>query len=304
MLQFRINLNNMKTILYTLFIIVSIQLNAQDKKVYQIYNKNERKTDFGKMIKELSKYDVVLFGEHHNNAVNHWLQLQTTKALYEVKGNQLILGAEMFERHQQNQLTNYLKGTISDIEFQKNTKLWSNYKTDYKPLVDFAKEKNLDFIATNVTRQYASYVSKNGLESLDTISTNEKLLLARLPITIDYEAPGYPEMIKMMGDHAGIKAKQFVAAQALKDATMAESILNNWNENALFLHYNGDYHSKNYGGIYWYLKFFRPNLKIAVIEILETADLNEKLSVIKSKNENITTTEFIIVFLKDSPKSY
>ncbi|HJD87712.1 ChaN family lipoprotein [Empedobacter falsenii] len=294
----------MKTILYTLFIIVSIQLNAQDKKVYQIYNKNERKTDFGKMIKELSKYDVVLFGEHHNNAVNHWLQLQTTKALYEVKGNQLILGAEMFERHQQNQLTNYLKGTISDIEFQKNTKLWSNYKTDYKPLVDFAKEKNLDFIATNVTRQYASYVSKNGLESLDTISTNEKLLLARLPITIDYEAPGYPEMIKMMGDHVGIKAKQFVAAQALKDATMAESILNNWNENALFLHYNGDYHSKNYGGIYWYLKFFRPNLKIAVIEILETADLNEKLSVIKSKNENITTTEFIIVFPKDSPKSY
>lgn len=294
----------MKTILYTLFIIVSIQLNAQDKKVYQIYNKNERKTDFGKMIKELSKYDVVLFGEHHNNAVNHWLQLQTTKALYEVKGNQLILGAEMFERHHQNQLTNYLKGTISDIEFQKNTKLWSNYKTDYKPLVDFAKEKNLDFIATNVTRQYASYVSKNGLESLDTISTNEKLLLARLPITIDYEAPGYPEMIKMMGDHAGIKAKQFVAAQALKDATMAETILNNWNENALFLHYNGDYHSKNYGGIYWYLKFFRPNLKIAVIEILETADLNEKLSVIKSKNENITTTEFIIVFPKDSPKSY
>ncbi|MFV0144079.1 ChaN family lipoprotein [Empedobacter falsenii] len=294
----------METILYTLFIIVSIQLNAQDKKVYQIYNKNERKTDFGKMIKELSKYDVVLFGEHHNNAVNHWLQLQTTKALYEVKGNQLILGAEMFERHQQNQLTNYLKGTISDIEFQKNTKLWSNYKTDYKPLVDFAKEKNLDFIATNVTRQYASYVSKNGLESLDTISTNEKLLLARLPITIDYEAPGYPEMIKMMGDHAGIKAKQFVAAQALKDATMAETILNNWNENALFLHYNGDYHSKNYGGIYWYLKFFRPNLKIAVIEILETADLNEKLSVIKSKNENITTTEFIIVFPKDSQKSY
>ena len=130
------------------------------------------------------------------------------------------------------------------------------------------------------------------------------MLLARLPITIDYAAPGYPDMLKMMGDHAGIKAKQFVAAQALKDATMAETILNNWNENALFLHYNGDYHSKNYGGIYWYLKFFRPNLKIAVIEILETADLNEKLSVIKSKNENITTTEFIIVFPKDSPKSY
>lgn len=294
----------MKAILYTLIIFASIQLNAQDNKVYQIYNKNEKKTDFGKMIKELAKYDVVLFGEHHNNAVNHWLQLQTTKALYTIKGNQLILGAEMFERHQQTDLTNYIKGTTSDEDFQKNKKLWSNYKTDYKPLVDFAKEKNLSFIATNVTRKYASYVAKNGLQSLDTISINEKVFIAKLPITIDYDAPGYPEMIKMMGDHAGVKAKQFVAAQAIKDATMAESILNNLKENNLFIHYNGDYHSKNYGGIYWYLKFFRPNLKIAVIEILEIDDINEKLSVIKSKNEKITTTEFIIVFPKDSPKTY
>ena len=139
---------------------------------------------------------------------------------------------------------------------------------------------------------------------MDTVPNNEKVFIAKLPITIDYDAPGYPEMIKMMGDHAGVKAKQFVAAQATKDATMAESILNNLKKNNLFIHYNGDYHSKNYGGIYWYLKYFRPELKIAVIEILESEDLNEKISAIKSKNENVTTTEFIIVFPKDSPKTY
>ena len=304
LLQFRINLNNMRTILYTLLIVLTIQAKAQNGKTYQIYNQQEKKVDFDKMIKELAKYDVVLFGEHHNNAVNHWLQLQTTKELYKIKGNQLILGAEMFERHQQNDLTNYLKGKTTDEEFQKSTKLWNNYKTDYKPLVDFAKEKNLDFVATNVSRKYASYVAKNGLEALDTVPNNEKAFIAKLPITIDYDAPGYPEMIKMMGDHAGVKAKQFVAAQATKDATMAESILNNLKKNNLFIHYNGDYHSKNYGGIYWYLKFFRPELKIAVIEILESEDLNEKISAIKSKNENVTTTEFIIVFPKDSPKTY
>ncbi|TGN26428.1 ChaN family lipoprotein [Empedobacter tilapiae] len=294
----------MKKIFYSLLIVAAIQVNAQNGKVYQIFNQQEKKVDFDKMIKELAKYDVVLFGEHHNNAVNHWLQLQTTKALYELKGDQLKLGAEMFERHQQTDLTNYLEGKITDEDFQKNTKLWSNYKTDYKPLVDFAKEKNLNFIATNVTRKYASYVSKNGLEALDTISSNEKEFVAKLPITIDYNAPGYPEMIKMMGDHAGVKAKQFVAAQATKDATMAESILNNFKKNNLVVHYNGDYHSKDYGGIYWYLKYFRPDLKIAVIEILETDDMSEKLSLIKSKNEKITTTEFIIVFPKDSPKTY
>lgn len=294
----------MKTILYSLFIIASIQLSAQEKKVYQIYNQKEKKVDFGKMIKELAEYDVVLFGEYHNNAVNHWLQLQTTKALYELKGNQLKLGAEMFERHQQADLTAYVNGKTTDEEFQKDTKLWSNYKTDYKPLVDFAKEKKLPFIATNVTRKYASYIAKNGIESLDTIPNNEKNLMVKLPFVIDYNAPGYPEMLKMMGDHAGVKAKQFVAAQAIKDATMAESILNNITKGNLFLHYNGDFHSKSYGGIYWYLNNFQPNLKVAVIEILEAADINEKLSIIKSKNEKNTITEFIIVFPLDSPKTY
>ena len=225
-----------------------------------------------------------------------------TKDLAEKK--QLVLGAEMLEADNQKQLDQYLKGEINQKQLDSTARLWSNHKTDYKPLVDFAKEKNLDFVATNVSRKYASYVAKNGLEALDTVPNNEKAYIAKLPITIDYDAPGYPEMIKMMGDHAGVKAKQFVAAQATKDATMAESILNNLKKNNLFIHYNGDYHSKNYGGIYWYLKYFRPELKIAVIEILESEDLNEKLSVIKSKNENVTTTEFIIVFAKDSPKTY
>ena len=104
----------MRTILYTLLIVLTIHAKAQNGKVYQIFNQQEKKVDFDKMIKELAKYDVVLFGEYHNNAINHWLQLQTTKELYKIKGNQLKLGAEMFERHQQTELTNYLEGKITD----------------------------------------------------------------------------------------------------------------------------------------------------------------------------------------------
>ena len=292
----------MRKIICFLITFFALNLTAQDLKNYQIYNKKERQVDFGTMIKELSKYDVVLFGEHHNNAVNHWLQLQTTKALYQIKKNQLILGAEMFERHQQSNLSAYISGKITEKEFQNNTKLWQNYTTDYKPLVDFAKDFQLKFVATNVTRKYASYVAKSGLSSLDTISNEEKNLMVKLPLTIDYKAPGYPEMVSMMGEHAGEKAKQFVAAQALKDATMAESILNNFEQGNLFLHYNGDYHSKNYGGIYWFLQRENPKLKIAVIEILESS--GEKLSILNSESENYSATEFIIVFPKDFPKSY
>ena len=206
----------MRKIAITFLFLLTVLVNAQELKVYQIYNQKEKKVDFGKMISELSKYDVVLFGEHHNNAVNHWLQLETTKALYQKKNGQITLGAEMFERHQQEALTSYLTNKTDDKTFQSSTNLWQNYKTDYKPLVDFAKEKKLPFIATNVTRKFASYVSKNGLASLDTIADTDKKYIAKLPFEIDYDAPGYPEMIKMMGDHAGLRAKQFVAAQALK----------------------------------------------------------------------------------------
>lgn len=285
------------------FIFASIAtLNAQDLKNYQIYNQKEKKVTFDKMIKELSSYDIVLFGEHHNDAINHWLQLQATKELYKVKDGKVILGAEMFERHQQKDLTDYLQNKIEDKDLQTKTVFWKNYPTDYKPLVDFAKEKKIPFVATNVTRKFASYISKNGLSSLDTISNDDKKNIVKLPFDIDYNAPGYPEMIKMMGEHAGLKAKQFVAAQAVKDATMAESILSSYKVGELFMHFNGDYHSKNYGGIYWYLKHKNSNLRIAVIEILEASD--NKLNVEKPKDENFTATEFIIVLPKDSPKSY
>ena len=49
-----------------------------------------------KIVKQLSDYDVVLFGELHNNSIVHWLQLKFTEALYQQKNSQLILGAEMF----------------------------------------------------------------------------------------------------------------------------------------------------------------------------------------------------------------
>lgn len=292
----------MRKIAITFLFLLTVLVNAQELKVYQIYNQKEKKVDFGKMISELSKYDVVLFGEHHNSAVNHWLQLETTKALYQKKNGQITLGAEMFERHQQEALTSYVTNKTDDKTFQSSTTLWQNYKTDYKPLVDFAKDKKLQFIATNVTRKFASYVSKNGLASLDTIADTDKKYIAKLPFEIDYDAPGYPEMIKMMGDHAGLRAKQFVAAQALKDVTMAESILLNQKQGNLFIHYNGDYHSKSYGGIYWFLKKANPNLKIAVIEILEAQD--DILSISKSKDESYVPTEFIIVFPATAPKTF
>lgn len=280
----------------------SAMLQAQELKAFQFYNQKQKTVTFDKTVNALKKYDIVLFGEHHNNSINHWLQLRLTKALHEKVGDRLILGAEMFERDNQAVLDEYLNHKITVKELNENARLWTNNKTDYQPLVDFAKANKLRFIAANVPRRYASIVAKQGLDSLNTIHASELQWMAKIPFALDYNAPGYPEMLKMMGDHAGTKAKQFVAAQAIKDATMAESILNNYTQGQLFIHFHGDYHSKNYGGIYWYLKNARPDLKVAVIEVLESE--GDDLKINTSLLDAFVPTEFILVLPSDMTKTY
>lgn len=279
-----------------LLLLSSVQ--SQDIKAFQIYNKEKAAVSFYEMVQALSKYDVVLFGEYHNNSIVHWLQLQTEKELYKLKEGKLILGAEMFERDNQLQIDQYLAGEMDEKELAKEARLWNNFKTDYKPLLDFAKEHQLPFVAANIPRRYASLVAKHGLDSLNNLPDSEKVYIAKLPIKVDMATPGYPEMLDMMKDHAGDNAMNFVAAQVVKDATMAESIVKNFKRKHLFLHFEGDYHSKEYGGIYWYLKKMKKRLKVAVISMAESDEADLKLP------EAFIATEFNIAVPADMTKTY
>ncbi|WP_185287234.1 ChaN family lipoprotein [Chryseobacterium lactis] len=290
----------MKNILIAILLEGFCTLSAQNFKAYQFYDKKGKEVKTDKLVKELAEYDVIFFGENHNSSINHWLQLKITEALYEKKNGQLILGAEMFERDNQPQLNQYLNGTFDAKTLKDSARLWNNYATDYKPLVDFAKAKKLSFIATNIPRRYASQTSKEGLESLNKLSDKEKSYIAQLPIKVTLDTPGYPEMKKMMGDHAeGTKVMNFISAQATKDATMAESILKNIQAGKTFIHYNGNYHSKEFGGTYWYIKQKNPALKMAVISVFESEDPELKVPA-----KDYVPTEFNLVIPEDMTKTF
>ncbi|RKS97746.1 ChaN family lipoprotein [Chryseobacterium defluvii] len=290
----------MKNIFIALLLAGYSFLNAQEFKAYQFYDQKGKAISTDKLIKELAEYDVILFGENHNNSINHWLQLKVTEALYARKNGQIILGAEMFERDNQSQLNQYLKGVFDAKALKDSARLWNNYTTDYKPLVDFAKAQKLDFIATNIPRRYASQTAKEGIESLLALNEEEKKYIAQLPIQVSLETPGYKEMKAMMGDHAeGTKVMNFISAQATKDATMAESILKNIQEGKTFIHYNGNYHSKEFGGIYWYLKQKNPHLKIAVISVFETENPDLKIP-----QKDYVPTNFNLIIPSDMTKTY
>lgn len=275
------------------FCLFAIAVQAQDKRPYQLFDKKGKKTNYGKLLKTAEKNEVVLFGEYHNNSVVHWLQLEFTKDMSGKK--ELVLGAEMIEADNQKQLDQYLKGEINQKAFDTLARLWINHKTDYKPLVDFAKEQKIPFVATNIPRRYANLVYKKGIEELDKLTDEEKSWMMPLPMPYDPELPGYAGMLKMMGDHAN---PDMPKAQATKDATMAHFILKNLKPNAVFIHYNGTYHSDNYEGISWYLKREKPELKILTIATVEQADVS------KLEKEHYNKADFILVIDEDVTKTY
>jgi uncharacterized iron-regulated protein len=275
------------------FILSSCLLVAQEKSPYALFTKSGQQTTYAKLLDAAAKSEVVLFGEYHDNSVVHWLELELAKDL--AAKAPLVLGAEMFEADNQSQLNDYLAGTINQKQLDSLARLWPNYKTDYKPLVDWAKEKSLPFIATNVPRKYASLVYKKGLEVLLELTEQEKTWMAPLPIFYDANLPGYANMLAEMGGHGGDNLPK---AQAIKDATMAYFINKNLPAMGVFLHYNGTYHSDNFEGVGYYLKRALPMIKTLTISTVTQADLNALAP------ENLSKADFILVIDEDVTKTY
>jgi uncharacterized iron-regulated protein len=280
---------------------ISLQSYSQDKPAYRIFTAEGKKADYGDIIKSALKADIVFVGELHDNPIAHWLELEVTKSLFAEKGSSLILGAEMFESDNQLLIDEYLQGVYDATKFEAEAKLWKNYKTDYKPLLDFAKANKLQFIATNVPRRYAAVVNKKGFEGLEQLSAEAKRYFAPLPFPYDPEVKCYKDMLSMGGmggDTSSHVSLNFPKAQAVKDATMAHFILSAWSDGKLFIHYNGSYHSSNFEGITWYLKKFNPDLKITTLETVEQNDIDS----LEKDNNNIAT--YIIAIPSSMTKTY
>lgn len=286
MLSFRLK------ILVVLFFLTSSVM-AQPKPAYELYRANGKKIRYPRMLKKLQKADIVFFGELHNNAIAHWLELELAMDLHERQSIQL--GAEMLEADNQNSLDAYLKGEVDISEYKNQTRLWPNYKTDYAPIVDWAKENNIRFTATNIPRRFANMVYKDDFEALDSLCEKEKSWIAPLPIPLDVELETYQEILTMMGDHGTLL---LVKAQAIKDATMAHFILKNKQPNTLFLHYNGAFHTNKHEGIVWYINKYKEGLKIKTITTVEQTDIS------KLEDQHRNTADYILVVPETMTKTY
>ncbi len=223
----------------------------------------------------LAGADAVFVGEQHDDPETHRAEAALLAALHGRTGDRLTLAMEMLERDGQPALDEYLAGKIGEDAFAKAVTLWPNYPTDYRPLVEWARERRVPVLASNVPQRIARAVSKEGLGALAKLPARDRPLAAAYvsaPEDASWErfravigtGHGGPEGRAM--DPAMIR--RFYEAQCLKDDTMAETVARALGQGRRVLHVNGAFHSDRGQGVPARVLWRRPlGTRLAVVTI-------------------------------------
>ena len=275
------------------FSLLSLLTAQPTPRAFELYRPDGRGASYKKMIRDLRDADVILFGEYHNNPIAHWMQREIARDL-----GSYDLGLEMFETDEQEVLDRFVAADLTVEELDSLTGgVWPNFTTDYLPLVQQASRDSARIFATNAPRRYAQMVFQRGLVVLQSLPEEDQAFLPPLPPPYDPELPAYKAM-RMPGQGMGHNGDNFPKAQAIKDATMAWFIARNVRAGHPFLHLNGSYHSDDFEGIGWYLRKYKPQLKVVTISTVEQPDTGDLL------DEYTGKADYIMVIPDTMTKTY
>ncbi len=242
----------------------------------------DKKISYIDFIKQLSHYDVIFIGEKHDDPNAHLMEIRIAQDLYKLNPGNFAISMEMFERDVQNVLNDYLKGKIDEKTFLAKSRPWSNYPTDYKPIIEFAKKNHIDVLASNIPRHFANMVAMRGMDIYDKLKKENKNKVAEHVDTLEPEYKNRfintMKMVSRMGKMNKMNVENFYYAQCTKDNTMAESI-NNYiktHPNNIILMINGSFHSDFGLGIPYRLKKLNDSLKIAIVKVKSPGEDIEK----------------------------
>lgn len=221
---------------------------GQDYKLYDVLSNKE--TTVAQVTDKIRKGDILIFGEQHDDSIGHLMEQEFLEALYARQGKELILSMEMFHRDVQYILDEYLAGLISEKNFKKEARAWDTYSADYRPAIEFAKEKGLGVIAANTPSRYANLVTRKGLNALEGLGKDvRKKYLPPLPVDT-LTGPYYDHFLEAMGGHS-MPGMNLYQSQNLWDATMSWSIARaaRQHKNAVIFMMNGRFHSDYHLGM-------------------------------------------------------
>lgn len=255
---------------------------------YRIYDATGKAASMEDVLAALDRVEVVCVGELHDDAAGHAFEMELLKGALahasaadgKSKQRGLALSLEMFERDVQIVLDEYLRGLVTEKHFLSSSRPWNNYQTDYRPLIEFAREHNLSVLASNAPARYVNRVSRLGTNSLKDLTGAAKEWLAPLP----YEpashayAAKFNQLMNSSGMNGGAQGSAssphgnafLLDAQSLRDATMAYAITQQLKRqaSALLIHVNGNFHSEERLGVPEQILHYRPKTRTLVITIV------------------------------------
>ncbi len=273
----------MKKLLFLLLTCPLFSVAQLTESNYRIYNtKTSKEVTLKDIVSDMDGYDVLMFGEEHNDSVTHFLERSMLELLHLKYGEKLALSLEMFDRDVQPVMDEYLLGFIRERHFKKDSRAWSNYR-DYKPMVEYARDKSLNVICANAPTRYTNLAGRKGQKGLEELPESAKEYFAPLP----YDTASGKYYKKLMalqhGDGDKVKAGMpaaamagfnMVMAQSLWDATMAYSITQYMDEKKnsgkKIMHVNGKFHSDEGYGVA--TQMFNYNKKIKRLIISTATD--------------------------------
>jgi uncharacterized iron-regulated protein len=231
---------------------------------YRIISPQNKALSIQDLSREIKHADVVLIGEWHTHSGIHRFQTDLLKALF-LQNPNITLSMEQFTRDSQDIVDQYLAGEIGETTLIEQASTWSNYESDYRPLVEFSKLNKLDLIASNAPNNIVSCIGREGLDYIDRLSAEQRTWLAD---SISTKQSAYKKRFLASMHHGdAIQNNQQFAAQMTWDETMAESIVRylDAHPDKQVMHIAGNFHVENGLGIAASILRREPDLNLVIV---------------------------------------
>ena len=264
-------------------------------RTFRVYDSAGNASTVEKVLEALGTADVVCVGETHDDAGAHIFEAEFLRRVFAryaqgvEKGRRSVsLSLEMFERDVQAVVDEYLAGLISERHFLLSSRPWKNYQTDYRPMVEFAREHRIPVVAANAPARYVSRVSQNGPASLSALPKTARGWLPPLPVApaSSAYAEKFAAFMREGAAQAGAPAPKpgeapnphgaqggpafLLDAQNLRDASMAHAIAERLRQGSrpLVVHVNGKFHSEGRMGVPDQIARYRKKARVLVVTLL------------------------------------
>ncbi|MGR5210109.1 ChaN family lipoprotein [Vibrio rotiferianus] len=242
---------------------------------YQLYDPSGEPIAINQLTSELQQADVILIGEWHTHAGIHRFQTEMLKQLSSTN-RPVVLSMEQVTRDKQAILDSYLKGEIGEQYFMKQSNAWPNYESDYRPLIEFAKQMDIPVIAANAPKDIVRCIGRQGIDYLDKLDSDERSFVADEVNTAN--SPYKEKFMASMHHGKPEQTEKQYAAQVTWDETMAESIVKYLEKTpgSQIIHIAGKFHTE--GGLGTAASILNHNPNLNVVVVTPTDDISNESS--------------------------